>query len=218
MTIKEGEPWILWPDKVSYGINKGNIGETFEGSTDFTLAIHLILNTLKNEKRTIFSKLPNYCGIDIEFNHKPLLILKTSKNGIEEHKYITSNREIFDEYVLMIYRYKKSERLIEVLINDEIIISYTLEENEELTFGHEPHIIFGSGNFPHNNFNNNFCSFDTDFLLISKDYHTHEEINDIKNGLVSNKRIVGLYDFKKHTDYKVYDLSDNCNFLHKIIV
>lgn len=30
MVIEKGEPWLLWPDKVSYGINTGNIGETFE--------------------------------------------------------------------------------------------------------------------------------------------------------------------------------------------
>ena len=28
MIIKEGEPWLLWPSMVSYGINTGDIGKT----------------------------------------------------------------------------------------------------------------------------------------------------------------------------------------------
>ena len=29
--------------------------------------------------------------------------------------------------------------------------------------------------------------------------------------------VVGLYDFTKKTDYKIYDLTGNCNFIHKIL-
>jgi hypothetical protein len=217
MIIKEGEPWLLWPDKVSYGINKGNISETFEGFTDFTLAINLELLTFKDEKRTIFAKLPNYCGLDIEFNNKPLLILKILKNGNEEYKYITSSKEIYNGYNMFIYRYNKNSRKVEVLVNSETIIEYTLEQDEELTAGHEPHIIFGAGNFPHNDFNMNLCSYNTDFLLISKSCLMYDQIVDIKNGGDLLPEIVGLYDFKKHTKYKVHDLTNNCNFLHKII-
>lgn len=217
MIIKEGEPWLLWPDKVSYGINKGDISETFEGATDFTLAINLELLTFKNEKRTIFAKLPNYCGLDIEFNHKPLLILKSMKNGNEEHKYITSNKEIYDGYHMFIYSFNKRDKKIKVLVDGEVIIQYSLDEDEELTSGHEPHIIFGAGNFPHNDFNMNLCSYDVNFLLIAKSDLTYSQIIDIQNGNKAPSEVIALYDFKKHTEYKVFDLTNNCNFLHKII-
>ena len=55
MVVNYGEPWLLWPDKVSYGINKGQISDTFEGGHDFTLSINLKLLTIKDEKRTIFA-------------------------------------------------------------------------------------------------------------------------------------------------------------------
>jgi len=31
VNIKESEPWLLWPNTVSYGMNKNEIGKTFEG-------------------------------------------------------------------------------------------------------------------------------------------------------------------------------------------
>ena len=45
MVIKEGEPWLLWPSMVSYGINTGEIGKTFEGDTDFTLSMNIKILT-----------------------------------------------------------------------------------------------------------------------------------------------------------------------------
>jgi hypothetical protein len=216
MVIEKGEPWILWPDKVSYGINRGNIAETFEGTCDFTLGINLKIISTEG-KRTIFAKLPNYCGIDLEGNNNPLLILKILKGGQEKYEYIRSQIEVNYDYNFFIYRYKKSEGLIEVLVNEEIAISYKLGTDEQLTSEEEPHIIFGAGNFPENDFNMNLCSYDVDFLVISKSHLSYEEIKEIKEKRDVSKEIVGMYDFKKKTEYKIYDLSKNCNFIHKII-
>lgn len=217
MVIKEAEPWLLWPDMVSYDINTGKISETFEGHTDFTMSINLKVLSPPLNKRTIFAKLPNYCGIDIETNNTPMLILKLLKNGEELYRYLTSETIVDRDFNLLTYRYNKKEKVVEVLVNEKVAISYRLENDEELTVGFEPHIIFGSGNFPKNNFNLNYCSYETDFILISKSYKSYSDIVDIKNNQTLDESIVGLYDFKKYTDYKVYDLSENCNFIHKII-
>jgi len=217
MVIKEGEPWLLWPSISSYGINTGNISETFEGNTDFTLAINIMALSPKSAKRTVFAKLPNYCGIDIEENNTPLLILSLLKNGKEIYKYLTSQIIINEGFNILIYRYSALNKTLEVLVNEEIAISYQLENDEILSSGVEPHIIFGAGNFPKNNFNLNYFSFQTDFILIAKSYKTFSEIVKIKTDGVFEESVVGLYDFKKHTDYKIYDLSKNCNFIHKIL-
>lgn len=217
MVIERNEPWILWPDNVSYGINKGNIGQTFEGENSFSLVMKLKLLSNDTVKRTIFAKVPNYCGIDIEPNNKPLLILRINREGEEISEYLTSQTPINEDFNYLIFRYNRDEKLIEVLLNELVIISYILKENETLTKESNPHIIFGAGNFPINNFNMNLCSYDLDFLMISKSYLTFEEIIDIKENKTIKNEIIGLYDFEKHTDFKVFDLTNNCNFLHKII-
>ena len=89
MVIKNGEPWLLWPNMVSYGINTGEIGKTFEGDTDFTLSMNIKILTKSSEKRTVFAKLPNYMGLDIEKeNNNLMLILNLDKNGKTEWKYL----------------------------------------------------------------------------------------------------------------------------------
>ena len=212
MIITTGEPWLMWPDKVSFGINKGNIGDILEGKTDFTLSIELNIMTYTNNKRTIFAKLPNYCGIDLDVDDRLLLILKLVKNNEEYHKYIMSDESLPSGFNLLTYQYSKKNRTITILINSLCVISYIMDIDEELTQGIEPHIIFGAGNFPHNDFNLNYCSFDLNFLMLSKSYKTYEEILNIKNNNTKDDTIIALFDFKNYTNYKVYD-----NFLHKIM-
>jgi hypothetical protein len=218
MVIKNGEPWLLWPNMVSYDINTGDIGKTFEGESDFTLSMYIKILTKSSEKRTIFAKLPNYMGLDIEKeNNNLMLILNLDKNGETEWKYLFSETEMGYEFNLLTFRYNKKNKILEILLNDLVAIEYKLNDDEKLSVGYEPHIIFGAGNFPSNGFNLNYCEYDIDFLLISKSYKSISEIFSIKDNSILDNSIVGLYDFKKHTDYKIYDLSENCNFLHKII-
>ncbi len=218
MVIKNGEPWLLWPSMVSYDINTGEIGKTFEGDTDFTLSMYVKVLTKSSDKRTIFAKLPNYMGLDIEKeNNNLMLILNLNKNGETEWKYLFSETQIGYEFNLITFRFNKTNKILEILVNDLTAIEYKLEDDESLSIGYEPHIIFGAGNFPSNGFNLNYCEYDIDFLMISKSYKSVFEIYNIKENLILDDTIVGMYDFKKHTDYKIYDLSENCNFLHKII-
>jgi hypothetical protein len=140
-------------------------------------------------------------------------------SGAPGHQYWQqkADYEIDAEFNWLIYRYSISKRIVEVLVNDIVVIEYKLEDDEELTSGVEPHIVFGAGNFPKNGFNLNYCSYDIDYLMISKSYKQLLEIIKIKNERSLDNTIVGLYDFEKHTEYKVYDLSENSNFIHKII-
>ncbi len=117
MVINEAEPWLLWPDTTCFGINTGKISEVFEGVSDFTLAMRLKILSNEPNKRTIFAKLPNYCGIDVESNNTPLLILKLFKENEELSRYISCNYEIDTEFNWLVYRYSISKRIVEVLVN-----------------------------------------------------------------------------------------------------
>lgn len=219
MIINESEPWLLWPDMVSYEINKNEIGKTFEGDTDFTISMRVKILSKGPEKRTLFAKLPNYMGIDIEKeNNNLLFICNFVKNNEIQPKYLFIGNELGWDFNFITVRYFKKYRKLEVMINDLVVLDITLENGETLSVGNDPHIIFGSGNFPKNNFNLNYCSFESDYLIIAKNYLSFSKINQYYNKEeTSFEGIVGLYDFNKKTDYKVYDLTGNCNFIHKII-
>ena len=218
MIIKEEEPWLLWPNEVSYGLNKGDIMDTFEGE-DFTISMHLKILTKTSHKRTIFAKLPNYMGIDIEKeNNNLFLILNLTQNGEEKWEFLFSDLTLgYDVNFLTLY-YKKETKKVELYINDSLAVEYTLKEDEEFTKGNEPHVIFGAGNFPHNGFNLNYCSYDLDYLIIAKKCVSLSDIKGLYNGEIQSvDGVVGLYDFTKKTEYKIYDLTGNCNFIHKIL-
>ena len=70
---------------------------------------------------------------------------------------------------------------------------------KELGYDESPHIIFGAGNFPKNGFNLNY----TDFNL-------HEFKLEVDGELVSH------HTFEKFIHDKSYDITDNCNFIHKL--
>ena len=201
MVIKEGEPWLLWPSMVSYGLNKGSIGNTFEGEHSFCLEMTFRVLSKEPSKRTLFAKLPSYMGIDIEGeNNRLLLILNLRKDKETYYEYLMSEIGIGWDLKTLIFSYDREQRVLKVTVDENTLIKYELKEEEELNRGDDPHIIFGAGNFPHNDFNLNYCSYEITHLRISRD-----------------SEVLGLYDFKERTDYKIYDFTINCNFIHKIL-
>ena len=218
MVINESEPWLLWPDMISFGINRGEIYKTFEGETDFTLSMRIKVLSKEPNKRTLFAKLPNYMGIDVEGpNNQLLFICNYEKDGEVKPEYEMVNGYLSFDYNFLTIRYTKLVNMIEILINDNVVYIKILEDSK-LSVGYEPHIIFGSGNFPKNGFNLNYCSYDMDFLLIAKKSLSLTIIKDVYNQQTNlDESIVGLYDFNKKTDYKIHDITGNCNFIHKIL-
>jgi hypothetical protein len=218
MVIKEGEPWLLWPDMISFGINRGDIYKTFEGETDFTISMRVKIISKEPHKRTLFAKLPNYMGIDVEGDKNRLLFIG---NYIKDNV-VTPEYEMIDGYLNWDYNfitinYSKEFNSIKILINDINVFEHNLG-NKQLTTGHEPHIVFGAGNFPRNGFNLNYCSYDMDYLIIAKKSLSYTIITDLYNKNIEiPEEVIGLYDFNKKTDFKINDLTGNCNFLHKII-
>jgi hypothetical protein len=218
MVINKGEPWLLWPDKISYGINRGEIYKTLEGETDFTISMRVKILSKKPYKRTLFAKLPNYMGIDIEGDNNQLLfIYNKDENGDVGSEYEMIDGYLSSDYNFVTVSYTKELNVIKIIINNQIVFTKSLG-SQKLTIGYEPHIIFGAGNFPKNDFNLNYCSYDLDFLLIAKKCVPFNIIEDVYNGQIEiPEGVVGLYDFNKKTEHKIYDLTGNCNFIHKII-
>jgi hypothetical protein len=141
---------------------------------------------------TLFAKLPTYFGIDIEISG--LLVIFNEEGG--KTKYLTKNYgwEPNKKYRLEI---TKDGNDIKVTINNESIFDITLKTN--LIEDNKPHIIFGSGNFPKNDYNLNYFDGTISYLSIKKD-----------------GTLISEHTFEKFIHNKSYDLTNNCNFIHKI--
>jgi hypothetical protein len=205
MIIKHGEPWLLWPNTVSYGINKGDINRTLEGDTDFTMSMRIKVLSKTPSKRTIFSKLPNYMGLDVENDNNNLLfICNFDEDGERNAEYLFIPNELGWDWNFITIRYNNKINYIDILINDVVVFEKQLKPNQRISSDDQSHVIFGSGNFPHNGFNLNYCEYEIDHLLISKNYLSYNVLSEIyETKEVGNNNVIGLYDFTEKTDYKI---------------
>lgn len=192
LKINEGEPWVMWPDLlvanfIDYPANKIL---DYNGNFEFNMVFELLDNITK--KSTLFAKLPTYVGIDLEDYGVHFIV--TSEDGEIRHFTHNYKWEVGKIYDLVV---KRNNNIVTVTINNETI--FECDFPKESTNQDYSHILFGAGNFPKNDFNLNYFSFIFHYLTIKKEGMTISE-----------------HDFKTFIHNKSFDLTQNCNFIHKI--
>ena len=193
LEIKKGEPWIFWPSSIcdTFPINPAN--KKLNGNHSFLIDFDFTLLDELDGKKTIFSLLPMYSGYDVDkgcdiflYNDGEKTHTKVLPNLIKPNK----KTNIKFEYI-----YKDS---VELYVNNLKQARVGLK-NKTLGYSDSPHIIFGAGNFPKNNFNLNYTNI-----------NLHEFKLSIENELVSH------HTFDTFIHDKSYDKTENCNFIHKL--
>lgn len=190
LKIEKGNPWIMWPNLLSDRFIENPANKIFDHEGNFKFRMVFELFDDITEKSTLFAKLPSYLGIDLE--HFGILLIITEK----ETEYITYNFqwEIGKKYELVI---KKIDGVFSVVIDEVPIIVKFIKSG--LASDENSHIIFGAGNFPKNGFNLNYSN-----------YIMHE-LEIFRDGEIIAKHL-----FEEFIYNKSYDLTGNCNFIHKI--
>jgi hypothetical protein len=192
LKINKGEPWLMWPDILVANFIDYPANKIFDHDGDFKFKMIFETDQLIDKKSTLFSKLPSYFGVDIGSDHIKLIITYTS--GKSEYLQGNFKLEIDKKYVLEI---TKINNKLSLLVNNDLIIEHELFE--KLAKNNESHIIFGAGNFPQNGFNLNYFSLILHYLSIEKDGN-----------------LIAEHTFEKFVHNKSFDLTENCNFIHKI--
>jgi hypothetical protein len=192
LKINKGEPWIMWPNLLGQNFVKDPANLIFDHDGDFKFRLVFEIEEEIKEKSTLFAKLPSYFGFDLE--EYGFLFIVTDDKG--ESEYLSSNFQWVpgEKYELTI---KKIDGVITISIDDIPQLLYFVKD--KLASDDNSHIIFGAGNFPKNGFNLNYASFIMHELEIMKDGKT-----------------MAKHEFERFVHNKSYDLTDNCNFIHKI--
>lgn len=192
LEIRKGFPWIFWPSSICDSLPE-NPGDRFlNGKHSYKLEMEFTLLDESNIKKTIFSILPKYSGIDIDNNC--IIFLVGKEDDTETH--VLPALILPHKKTNIVFKYTYSEK-ITLTINDILVKEILL--TEPLGFDKNPHIIFGAGNFPKNGFNLNYT--DIDF---------HEFKLYVDDILLSH------HDFKEFIFDKSVDKTQNCNFIHKL--
>jgi len=193
LEIRKGNPWIFWPSSIcdTFPLNPAN--KKLNGKHSFLLEIDFTLQDDRPEKKTIFSMLPMYSGYDCDNGCDIFLY----NDGEQTHTKVLPNvvKPFEKTNIKFEYIYKES---LELYVNNMRHARVGMK-NKTLGYSESPHIIFGAGNFPKNNFNLNYTDFDL-----------HEFKLSVDGELASH------HTFEKFIHDKSFDLTENCNFIHKI--
>lgn len=192
LRIKEGEPWVMWPNNLVDNFLDLPSNRIFDYNCDFEFNIVFELTDEILSKSTLFAKLPSYLGIDLE-SQGILFIL--SEEGLDT-RYITHQHSwnVGKKYDLLIKRVNKTLTIdldSTTIIDIDLITSIPDDSNS--------HIVFGAGNFPQNGFNLNYLSVILHYLSIKKE------------GVLISEHL-----FEKFINNKSFDQTNNCNFIYKI--
>lgn len=192
LEIKKGEPWIMWPNLLADNFIEDPANKIFDHSGDFKFRIVFELPEKVEEKSTLFAKLPSYFGVDLEPYGFLLIVTEDSMKP----EYIPCNFEweTQKKYEMIL---KKIDNVLSVSIDD--ITQVVKFVKSSLASDDNSHIIFGAGNFPKNGFNLNYSNL---FLY---------EMEIFRDGSIISKHL-----FEDFVYNKSYDLTGNCNFIHKI--
>jgi hypothetical protein len=193
LKLNKGEPWVFWPSSIcdTFPENPGN--RVLRGDCYFEFDIRFTLREEPIERKTIFALLPKYTGLDI--HPEGMVFAYTTE---EETAYINlpSLIKVGEEVLLTVEH--QPNRYLRIFINKELIEEVNLD-NKVFGIDNSPHIIFGAGNFPKNDFNLNYVDLDL-----------HEFILKGITGVICH------HTFEEFIFDKSVDISGNLNFIHKL--
>jgi len=191
--IKTNETWVLWPSKICPSFFNLPANQIISGNHDFSFELEFKINKINGERGTILSINPNYFAF--HYYSDVLSAIHMSTEGKKRHN-------IHEDLFNIIKVGKKHKLKVEnvyftefnVYIDDVKVLSTS---NFNVT--NDPQIFFGSETFPWKEPDLNSCDMD---LYSFKLYHENE--------------LVCEHDFNNIIHNKFVDLTNNCNFIHKI--
>ena len=193
LNISKGNPWVFWPNSICDTFPENPANKLLTSENNFTINLDFSYKEGNQKQKTIFALLPCYTGLDI---HDTFSVFTVSYKKKTEH-YTLPGMINPDEKNRLVFKHRIKEGIY-LYINDILVLSENLNSHE-LGFDNNPHIIFGAGNFPRNNFNLNYVDLDL-----------------YKFEILVNNNLLAKHDFKDFIFDKSVDITDNCNFIHKI--
>jgi len=191
--IKEGNPWLFWPSHICGTFPENPANKILTGNQEFELFVDVKLNKTEGVVGTLFTLLPHYTAMDI---YKGRLLFTM----MNEDKVTTCwdiPQPLYDDLRLRILWKHIPNQSFTVFINSREVQRVDLKE-KSFAIENDPHIIFGAGNFPKNNFNLNY---------------TDIELYEFK---VTQNELLCHHTFEEYIFDKSVDITDNCNFINKM--
>jgi hypothetical protein len=191
--IKADETWVLWPTKICPSFFDIAANQVISGNCNFKLEFDFTINGISGERGAILSINPNYFVLHYYNDNLSIIHVATNESELHnEHKDINNLIKIGKLHKLKIENV--DFRSFFVYIDDNLVF-----KTHNFNMTKDAQIFFGSETFPWDKPDLNSCDLN---LYSFKLYH--------ENKLISN------HDFNNIIHNKFVDLTNNCNFIHKI--
>ena len=193
MRINKGNPFVFWPSSICETFPENPSNLVLSGDKEFSFTVDFTIMEETSTQKTIFTLLPRYSGLDVHAN--TTIVTVTYE---DEARYYDIGNIIrpYERYSFTFEHIPKSK--LTVFINKKAVVEEDLTK-KVLGLSDTPHIIFGAGNFPKNNFNLNYVDVDLHNFSIK-----HE------GKLITN------HNFEDKIFDKFVDTTENLNFIHII--
>lgn len=190
LSITNKEPWAFWPTRVCPSFFKLAGNQIISGKYNFKFELDFTIKQVYGEKSTIFSILPIYTSLNYYNEHMSNIDVHT-ENGmdwseIKDTIFINKRHKVTVE--------NKAGSTFIVYIDDKKVI-----ETQKFSHVDDPQMLFGAGNFPWHDENHHYCDLD---------------LHEFK--LFHEKELVSHHFFTKFIYEKSFDVTNNCNFIHKV--
>ena len=193
LKIDKGEPWLFWPSSICETFPEKPANLILSGEYNFELELSFILKDESQEQKSIFTIVPHYTGLDL-YNDQTVFTVTFE----DKARYYRLPRTISPHKVTNIRIEHKVKEHFKIFIDKEEVVSESLVDKVLGKCPH-PHIIFGAGNFPKNNFNLNYT-----------------DINLLRFSLFQNDSLLADHFFEERIFDKYVDVTGNLNFIHKV--
>jgi len=193
LKINKGEPWLFWPSSICETFPENPANLILSGDSSFEMNIDFILRDNSSEQKTIFTLVPRYTALDVYARETVFTVTYEDK----ARYYRIPKKLDLDKVISVRFDHKPKEHF-KIFINKEEIVSESLKD---IKFGCSkfPHVIFGAGNFPKNDFNLNYT-----------------EIDLLRFSIFQDNNLLADHFFEERIFDKYVDITGNLNFIHKI--
>jgi len=196
INIKTNDTWVLWPTNVCSSFFDLPANQVISGNKNFTIEMDFKINSISEnsgERGTVISFNPDY--FVLHYYNEQISAVHMSTNGSKTHNFHRDLRgkiSVGETHKLKIVNLEFSDFI--VYIDDNKVL-----ETKGFVETKDPQIFLGSETFPNNITDLNSCDMD---------------INEFK--IFHNDELICHHDFSKIIHNKFVDLTDNCNFIHKL--
>lgn len=193
LTINKGEPWIFWPSSICDTFPEDPSNKKLSGEYNFSFEVDFKVIDNSTSQKTIFTLIPCFTGFDIYPDKSIFTVTYQDETKVYPLKKIIN---IDERYIIKVENVPNS--VLRLFINNEVVVEEKLN-NKVLGINDSPHIIFGAGNFPKNDFNLNYLDMELYSFKVFVDGNLTTD-----------------HDFKYRIHDKYVDRTDNLNFIHKL--